>query len=442
MGGVRGSRSRSGLAAGVCVLALAASGSAAPAWAAEEESGAPGAASYRPAEDAVAVEGTASTADAPYLEPGGIYTDSIEPGEELYYSVVLDDTGSYFASVVAAPEPGSAVAYGDGIAVQFHSTGGDNCVAEQRSAFGSSVAARPISAWSTRMIAEDRSCQTAGTYLLRVSRDSDEESDQAAWPTEIRVMREPAVAGGQTAAPPESSWLTEVPTPPAGQARVVTGGTGFNDAQPVGEGVWRDDIAPGQTLFYRVPVDWHQQLAVTVELGNAPFAGQDYAYIGDGLLVEVYNPARGEVTGFSRAYTGDPLRVQEVLPPAAYDNRTDAPSTTAGTMRFAGWHYLAVHLKDDVAELTEAGTIGLHLRISLEGEPADGPVYEEDPREAGFGVTEEDRQQADEGKTDEAVAAEQRGGRVALGVGSIGAGAALLLALGLWTLLARRRRAR
>ncbi|SFD22839.1 hypothetical protein [Streptomyces aidingensis] len=424
---------RIGVAAGVCALVLAA-----PSARAAEDAGTEG---YRPAERAEAVRGTASTADAPAIEAGGIYTDEIGPGEELYYSLVMDDIAGYAVSAVAAPRPGSEVAYGDGIAVQLQSTGGEDCALEERAAFGSDLSARPVSAWTSRLIAEDGRCQTAGTYLLRVTRESAEESDQAVWPTEIRVMREPAISGGPLAAPPESGWLTEVPTPPAGQARVVTGGTGFNDAQPVGDGVWRDDIAPGQTLFYRVPVDWHQQLAVTVELANAPLGDQGYAFVGDGLLVEAYNPARGEVAELSGTYTGDPLQVQGVLPPAAYANRTDAAGTAAGAMIFSGWHYLAVHLKDEVGEITDAGSIGLHLRVSVEGEPAAGPEYAEDAAEAGFGITEADRLQAEEGKTDEAVAAERRDGRVALGLGSLGAGVALLAVLGLWTLLARRRAA-
>ncbi|MQS06552.1 hypothetical protein [Streptomyces alkaliphilus] len=392
---------------------------------------------YLPAADAEPVEGTASTADAPRIEADSLYTDSIEPNETLYYSVVLDDVSGWFLSAVAAPAPGTRVASSDGIRTELRSTGGESCNNDSRT-FGHDDAARPIAAWSTRVVDPDRSCQAAGTYLLEVTRTSEATSDPASWPLELRVMREPEVLGGDTSAPHPGTWLDEMPPAPTGTAERVTGGTGFNDARSIGDGVWRDDIAPGQTLFYRVPVDWHQQPAVTVELANSPTGG-DFTSVYGALIAEVYNPARARIVGVHNSYSGEQIQVEGFAPaPVAYDHRFEGDSDLTRA-RFAGWHYLVIHLHGEVEQVTDAESIGLTIRLSVEGEPpVEPPLYDGDPFAAGFGVTEEDRRQAEQGLSDADVAAERRDTRHLFGFAGIGAGVALLAVLGGWILLGRR----
>ncbi|GAB3120071.1 hypothetical protein GCM10027160_35400 [Streptomyces calidiresistens] len=406
-----------------------------------EDGGAAGPTTYTMAADARPVEGTASTADAPRIEADALYTDSIEPNETLYYSVVLDEVSGWFLSAVAAPAPGTRVASSDGIRTELKSTGGESCNNDSRT-FGADDAARPIAAWATRVVDPDRNCQAAGTYLLEVTRTSEATSDPAPWPMELRVMREPEVLGGDTSAPHPGTWLDEMPPAPTGSAERVVGGTGFNDARSIGEGVWRDDIAPGQTLFYRVPVDWHQQPAVTVELANSP-TGDGFTSVYQALVAEVYNPARARIVGVGNSYSGEQIQVEGFAPaPVAYDHRFEGDSDVTRA-RFAGWHHLVIHLHRDVEQVTDADSIGLTIRLSVEGEPpAEPPLYDGDPFAAGFGVTEEDRRQAEQGLSDADVAAERRDTRQLFGFAGIGAGVALLVVLGGWTLLGRRSAAR
>jgi hypothetical protein len=431
-----------GGAAGALLLSVLPAG-AAPA----QESGEPaGPVPYAMAEDAQPVEGALSTADAPRVEAGGFYTDELEPGEELYYSVVLDAVSDYYLSAVAAPESGAKVAPFDGINLRLLTTGGDNCGSAQERTFQSAMSARPIAAADVRTVDPDGDgkCQSADTYLLRLSRNSDPTSSPAGWPVELRVMAEPAATGGDLTAPPEAGRVDpdNPPAPPTGEAKPVRGGSGFNDAQPVDAGVWRDSIAPGATLFYRVPVDWHQQLVATVELSNATGVTSP-GHVFDGFTVEAYTPFRALAQKpASTSYEGEPKKQQLVTPPVAYEHRTSADDRYAERARVSGWQYLAVHLHTDAGDITGDAAVPVTLRISLEGTVSAGPEYDGDLAAAGFGVTEQQRDQARKGKGDDAVAGEKQDSKQLTGYAGIGAGVTLLLILALWHLTARRRATR
>lgn len=436
-------RRRAAALGGAAALLLAAFPAApAPAQAQDDDADAPaGPAPYRVAADAEPVEGSAATADAPRLDAGGVYADVLEPGAEVYYRVVLDDVSDYYLAAVAAPTPGARVAYGDGIRLRLQTTGGDGCGSAEERTFRNRTA-RPIAIAGLRTVAPDGDCQAAGTYLLKVARNSDPTSDPEPWPLELRVLREPPVRGGEVAAPPPARWVDaeSLPAPPAGEPRPVRGGTGFDDARPVGEGVWRDSIAPGATLFYRVPVDWHQQLAASVELSNA--AVPEPGTVFDAFMVEAYTPYRTPAhRPESTGYSGEPTKHQVVTAPVAHDHRAGADDRYVERMRVAGWHYLAVHLNAEVAELVEDEEVALTLRVSLLGEASPGPEYDGDLAAAGLGVTEEAREQAREGKDDETLAEERarRDTKQLLGYAGIGTGTALLLVLAVWRLAARRR---
>ncbi|MDB1086270.1 hypothetical protein PJ985_01610 [Streptomyces sp. ACA25] len=427
-----GARRTIGTLAGACAVLLAAAGPA-PA---EEPEAPPTPRPYGMASDAQPVEGTASTSDAPRISAGGIYTDGLEPGDSLYYSLALDDESSAYLATVAAPEPGTKVGYGDGIEVELVTTSGDRCGGGPgRARFQADNGARPIAAWAVRTADPDRDCQSAGPYLYKVTRESDATSSPEVWPIEIRFLEEPPVPRPDRRVPDERDWETEPPAPPAGDATRVVGGTGFSNAPAIGDGVWRDNIVGGQTLIYKMPVDWGQQLAVTVELANASGA-DDFAYVSYGLMAELYNPALGLLISDSTAYSGDQTSLSGLTPGVSHANRFHS-DTDIGRMRYAGWHYLVVTLHEDIAQETEE-PIGLTLRTQLLGEPQEAPEYEGDALEAGFGVTEEQREQAEKGRSDEDLSADRQDGKQLMGFAGIGAGSALLLVLGAWYLKGRR----
>ncbi|WP_405979764.1 hypothetical protein [Streptomyces sp. NBC_00158] len=397
---------------------------------------------YRPADGAKPVRGAPSTADAPLLETGTPYEDALAPGER-FYRLGLDDASSVYVSAVLRPPAGARVGYGDDLKVEVMTSGGRSCPDNPgRASFGYDPV--PLGAVGLRRLAEDAECQGAGTYYAKVTRTAGKDSDRAGWPVELLVMREPAPAAGTAPTAAPSVWPSASPTLPGTDPVARTGGTGFNDARALGPGVWRDDLRPGQTRFYRVPVDWGQQLAVGAEAAKARMT-KDYGSASNGLTVSVYSPYRGLVDTGSTSYDGKQAAV--TLPktaPVAYENRFSR-ADEVGPVRLAGWYYVAVTLAGKVGEFTEDATpVPLTLRLDLSGAPAKGPAYREGLAAAGFGVGAAERSAAKEGLTaPEAAAARDDASamRVVAGAG-FGTGTLLLLVLGVWTLLARRGAAR
>ncbi len=175
------------------------------------------------------------------------------------------------------------------------------------------------------------------------------------------------------------------------------GGAGFATAAPVGQGVWQDDITPGRTLFYRVPVDWGQQLHVVAELGSSSTgsSGGGSRYVSSALVMSLYNPARGYVDDEGLVYNGSQSSAAlDPLPPVAYANRYGVGDRMSG-MRFAGSYYLVVHLAEQVTDRFGAGPYGLTLRVQVSGAAQDAPGYlgQSVPRDT-FAVTEQDREAA------------------------------------------------
>jgi hypothetical protein len=232
----------------------------------------------------------------------------------------------------------------------------------------------------------------------------------------------------------------------------------------VGQGVWRDEagIRAGETLFYKVPVGWGQQLHVTADLGSA--TGGD-GYVGNAFVMSLYNPVRGLVDDRTANYGGEQRSTSlDPLPPVAYENRFSLDGEVGG-MRFAGWYYLALHLGTSVADRYGEEPLGLTLRVRLEGRAEAGPGYlgTSEPRGV-FEVTPYDQEAAEKGTTGETLDGAGAGGggdrsdasgrgkdsgdssggdrRLAMTVvaaGGIGTGSLLVFGLVVWTLVARRR---
>ncbi|WP_412079282.1 hypothetical protein ACLF6K_22535 [Streptomyces xanthophaeus] len=436
MGRVRTSV-RVGAVAGAAALGLAAG---LPGTASAEGTAPKPVPTYRAADDAKAIEGKPSTADAPQIEAGSVYKDTIAPGERVYRLVLEKDESNVYVSAVVNPALGAKVTGSDGIEVEIMTTAGRSCPGSTgRASFGYDPV--PISAAGVRWGSEDADCAPAGIYYAKVTRTAAKGSDQSPWPLEIKVQREPGRgAGVPTTAP--STWPSGAPALPGTEPVARTGGTGFNDARALGAGVWRDEMRPGQTRFYRVPVDWGQQLGLSAELATAKVTKQ-YSSASNGLTVSLYSPYRSLVSYEDVSYDGKQAGVTlEKTPPVAYENRfsTDRDLQQVG---IAGWYYVAVTMGGKVAEFTEdAVPVPLTLRLDLANTPAKAPAYKGSPAAGGFGVDERDRAAAKEGLTapEAAEAADEQSVMRVVAVAGFSAGTLLLLVLGGWILLARRGR--
>ncbi|MEU1364814.1 hypothetical protein ABZ454_01565 [Streptomyces sp. NPDC005803] len=426
------SRGRVALAALAAMCAVA----ALPGHAYADE----GAAAYTFDPGAKAVSGTEVNTDAAELKAGTVYKSSIKVGQKLYYRLNLDATTNAYVSAVVVPKAGVEVAYGDGITISVRDSSDLRCSSED-ARFESAEYPRPIAAYAYRVVEKGSStCQDAGTYNVLVERESKETSDPQDWDLELRYASEPRI-GGDTAMPTEApeDWPSTSPAPPTPATdNRRQGGTGYYDATSLETGEWKAEITPGQTLFYRIPVDWGQQIFTAAGLGNSTGTGEN-AFVGNALALSLDNPAQGHVDDASpMSYAGKPASVSlDPVPPVAYENRF-ASSSSVSAMRFAGWYYLSVSLSPKVGEAYGDKPFPLTLSVRVEGKAGKTP-YEGD---AGiFAVTENDKDLARSGRSGPQAAESRSDTMKLVGAAGIGAGTVLVLALGAWTLLARRRAA-
>ncbi|MGA5007715.1 hypothetical protein [Streptomyces koyangensis] len=393
-----------------------------------------GTAPYVFADGAERVAGEVSSTDAHTLAAGRPYRSQIGPGEELYYAVDLDASSYAYASAVAVPKPGAKVGTRDRLTVTLRDRRDNQCgTGDTR--FGSAAYPRPLAAQAVRAIKPDGgTCQEAGPYFLVVERETGGTSAQEPWELELRLLTEPAVQGkgGPTEAPSPSP--TDAPADvPGGEPVARPGGTGFNDAVALADGSFKTRLTPGETTFYRVPVDWGQRLYVEPELGSAT-TEKSMAYVSSALETTLYNPAFGPVDDASLLFSGSPQTLSsEPLQPVAYENRHASAPAVKGT-RFAGWYYVQLTLSPKMAEVFQGDDFGVTLRVRVQGEPVAGPRYAADP--GPFQVGDRERDAAEAGRSDAEVA---RGETMAVVAASgIGTGTVLLVGLGVWFWLARR----
>ncbi|WP_376777927.1 hypothetical protein [Streptomyces luteogriseus] len=418
------------VAAAAVVLGATAAVGPGQAAAAGQVSGTPS--PYAFADGAQSVEGARSTGEAALLKPGGTYRSSLPSSGKVSYRLDLDAATNAYVSVTAVPSPGSTVSVIDGARVTVQDAEGNTCSVDTAS-FGAARSPHPIAAWGRRETGKPL-CGKAGAYFVSVERvDPDGEgSSPDAWDLELVAMTEPQVADTEATGAP-GTWNSATPQPLQGEPQRRKGGAGFSGATPVDQGIWQDDIRPGQTLFYAVPVDWGQQVSVTAELGSSDSGATGYA--SDALDLDLYNPARGRVADVGVGYNGGQKSGSlPPLPPVDHANRY-AATAQVGALRFAGSYYLVAHLSKGVADTFGDGPFVMTLRVRTSGETRGGPEYAGESVPKGvFEVSEQDREAAAEG-----VAAGDDTAMRALAVGGIGTGSALLVGLGVWTVVARRR---
>ncbi|WEO96411.1 hypothetical protein A6P39_021575 [Streptomyces sp. FXJ1.172] len=397
---------------------------------------------FAPGEGMVA--GGKGTTDAGRLEPGHVYRSSLTGDAGLYYRLRLTAADTAYVPVTAVPPANATVSATDGISVSVRSASGTACsFASAR--FGAGLSPRPVTALGQRETGRTL-CQGGGTYYVVVQRleaaGSGASPPARRWDLEIAPATEPrpARAGAPTA---PQTWDSATPEPLAGAPKDRPGGAGFASARTLGQGVWRTELVPGETRFYKVPLDWGRQLHASAELGGA----QGHALVGGAVNLSLYNPVRGYVEDVAPGYTGSPKSaVLAPVPPVEYANRFAVPAAVT-SVRFAGDYYLVLHLSDQLAGPFGRGPFGVTLRVRVTGRAHAGPQYAGRPVPGDvFTVTAEDRAAALTG-SDGSDGTGGTGGSTGGGgglvmklvaAGGIGVGTLLLLVLGGWTVAARR----
>jgi hypothetical protein len=423
------------VAAAGAVLCVSAALTAGPASAADSSYESAAGSSYAFAADARTVKGATGTTDAALLDPGSSYRSSLPKGAKLYYRLEPDASTSAYVAVTAVPRGSGKLSVNDGIKVSVQNSQGNSC-SYQSANFGITGSPHPITAWGARTTSPRMPlCEGGGPYYVVVERADADGSTSGTWDLELATATEPRL-GTTVATSPPTSWNSATPTPLTGDATTREGGAGFARAAAVEQGVWRAGISPGQTLFYKVPVDWGQQPSAVAELGSDDDGGDSSGYTVGALQMTLYNPVRADVEDIAIGYGGSQNTASLApVPPVAYANRY-APTDQVNGMRFAGWYYLAIHLSSAVADDFGAGPFGLTLRVRVTGAVQDGPGYAGQPVPQNvFGVTAQDRAAAGDGGSGGGGGSAMK----ALAAGGIGAGTVVLVVLGVWTVVGRRR---
>ncbi|MGY5123344.1 vWA domain-containing protein [Streptomyces nigrescens] len=385
------------------------------------------------------IRGTATRSGAPAMAPGQ-YLDSIGPNEERYYATDLDAASTANFSATVVPQPGAAVDYLDALHTRI-AYGTDSACQSTTEFFGQQEGATPLTSGVSRVPSQSGTggCDKAGRYWLVVERKAAKGSDAARWPMELTFHVEHPLKKGVTPAQSEPEYGAggKDATLPTTAPKDVTGGTGFNDARTLHPGVWRDKVLPAQTLWYKVPVGWGQQLRYDVEFANEPTVRGYSAHTSSGGT-QVYTPFRAPVgsgtTEFSRqvSYNGRPASLSMGTVPVAWTNRYENHPDVIPVHR-KGDFYLAVTLGAKASQIAENPQIGVVLRIAVLGKEKSGP-------QAGAAAVAADSSSGDSGPSEDGTPGGGGGwstGRVAaVAVGGVG----VLLLAGLAVAYGRARR--
>lgn len=356
------------------------------------------------------VRGTPSPAGAPTLLPGQ-YVDTLRNQEKKFYTVDLKaGVTPYFAATVARPigkviPPGGNstdyLSFNDSVTIDIGTSTGVDCGSRENGTYqGSLVGPASVTAvtpvigahWQGHFSGpySDRTCGQPGKYVITVTRDqgSTQGIGDAALPLEILFLAEPPVAGDVAAMPvplPTSSASPLVPDVTAA-AHPVTGGGSFASAGLLGgSGTFTDTIRSGESLFYRVQLDWGQRIAYTVHFRETSSSGTGSASVRSELL----SPAREEIKGTddSGSYSADSgdSTAGETLTPVAYRNR-ESDDDAVSPLRLAGSYYLLVQMSDE--DGLRNLDIPVEIAVEVQGQPQAGPAYRQikgaiDPKAVG-----------------------------------------------------------
>ncbi|WP_380167898.1 VWA domain-containing protein [Jannaschia sp. R86511] len=343
------------------------------------------------------VEGSATPAGAPQLEPG-LYRDAFAPDETRHYVVdVPAGATAHLAATAVRDGDGADIRAGRG-QLELQTTAGEARCSDAFSTGGTSGVEGPVTAalrhgpYVGQAIGErDVACDAGGPVVLAVEWTGTEGDP----PTEMEllVLVEDPLAPGADPGTAVAEDTDAVSAEPAGEVvGPVEGGASFVTAKPVRPGGYEDTIRPGETLFYKVDVGWGQQLSARADIAAIDRDSAEGEALGDSvrgpwLSMELFGPARAAVIGArpdagasatSFVVPGLPSDVGAGTVPVLFANRTEAVDDRIAAASLAGEHYVAFTLgRSEAQDPDEVGVaIPFVLSVGVTGEVVDAPAYQ------------------------------------------------------------------
>ncbi|MGH8878676.1 MAG: vWA domain-containing protein, partial [Stackebrandtia sp.] len=390
------------------------------------------------------VDGSDDGLNPPELKPGQ-YLDSLAPnakGEEpsKYYSFELKKgSNASVAATIPWSTPLETDAEND-IATRISTKEGSSCANDAGHATpdgGGSAIASATAKLEFEPEADAGSCGAAGDYVIEVNNGNSTDRTGEA-PLELVYIQEPSVKNTDSL-PEAYTEVSENGVKPSvdGKAKSITGAGGISDAPIAESGVYNDVLRPGEEVFYRVPVDWGQQVAYQFDLPKLNAENNERLGTGSPVKTTILNPVREEATqGANQSishYSGNPDTVDGSTAEVRYRNR-DSDKTEVANTSISGYYYISVRMQADVKD--PYFELPITLKVDVKGDPAGKPDYDDD---AGLGTPAErlDVELAsDESSKDKSLT----GGSSTLLWWGIGIGAVLVLGGGgtTWMMLRRR----
>lgn len=334
---------------------------------------------YKPA--GTAVEGGPEAVSAVEINDGQ-WLDTIGDSGTEFYRLLDPEEGTLYLAATLRPL-GLGTADGAEISIAMTSVEGVECGTGARAkGIGVSTGTTPITATYTLSL-EDREECGPGPYTMAVSAPDIKDVQ----PLEVLVSSEPAVTtiDGLPAAATDDDFDVQGDAP-AAETFPVIGSPSFSGAPTLKPGTYTDTILGGEALFYRVDVDWGQQLVCDATIGANPDASFPNVV---NMAVQTYGFQRGNIAQVggdnkdSAFYAGDKsLELHAAALPVRYLNRTAASENQLASAR-AGGYYCAVFANAHPAQIDGFGETPVTLTVSVVGTAGEGkPPYLEDPESA------------------------------------------------------------
>lgn len=329
--------------------------------------------------------GTSDTTGAPALETGHSYVDAFNPGQTRYYRITVPDGASpYLAATLVRPPDSFGDSVSDAVTVGLATTDDHDCGSQDASTTQSdsvrlvTVVAEPGpvrargSAWANGFSSDDNGCGRPGTYVVSVQRDKDT-ADQASRRIALYYQAEPPASGERSPSPVNTGRLASPPPPDfTAGVKTVPGAEWLGAAPAVDSPVVKATIKPGQSLYWKVRLDWGRRLSYAIRF--------EQVGVDDSASVEtwVVNPVRADVDTLSgdasSTYFGkdDTTPLRNATVPVAYGNRASS-SAAVDPVRFAGDYLIALRMNPN--QQLAGSDIPIQLAVRVSGSAEAGPGY-------------------------------------------------------------------
>lgn len=332
------------------------------------------------------VSGGTSASDPTEVE-AGVWSDTLEPGETTRHFSYRRTTDFSAVHVGLVATNAQDI---DTVTLTGTTPDGDSCDTESSS--GPNTANHSFGAQIAFIGSgpEDRNdeCLTADVVHFSVGHTGDE----AEVPFAITVIEELPTDSGSTADLPTAPSTEPAYQAPDvdGSAEDVTGGTSFDDAPVIKDGVWSDTIQSGDELLYAVDdVDWGQTVSVRVTTPELSAEDEEKGGYTKTLGVSLIDPLRSWVSAEPEGATAsgslsedEPVELTAAAGPVRYLDRFGD-----SWMYLPGRHWVSLRMTG--SDGSQPLKVPVEIEVEVQGEPSGQPTYDGDGADEPFLVAED-----------------------------------------------------